>query len=118
MKKVFLTVAMMVAGLVTQAQVMVDGVDITTTDAKYVELLGVAKLLNPQEVKVIVDYGQDVKWNSKMQIIKGSDGKVRSFESMVDALNYFDRNGFEYVSRETIAIGNQNVYHFLLKRRD
>ena len=118
MKKSILTVAMVIAGLAAQAQVVVDGVDITTSDAKYVELLGVTKLLNPQEVSVIVDYGQDVKWNSRAQTIKGADGKNMSFESMVDALNFFDANGYDYVSRETITIGQQNVYHFLLKRRD
>jgi len=118
MKKSILTVAMVIAGLVAQAQVVVDGVDITTTDVQYLQLVGTTKLLNPNEVTINVDYGQDLKWNSPRQVIKGPDGKNMSFESMVDALNFMYKNGFEFISREVVTMGQQNVYHFLLKRRD
>ena len=112
-----LTAAMVIAAMGVKAQVMVNGVDITTADIQYIQLVGTTKLLNLNEVTINVDYGQDLKWNSPRQAIKGSDGKNMSFESMVDALNFMYKNGFEFVSREVITVGQQNVYHFLLKRR-
>ena len=118
MKKMILTAAMVIAAMGVKAQVMVNGVDITTTDVKYIQLVCTTKLLNLNEVTINVDYGQDIKWNSPRQVIKGPDGKNLSFESMVGALNFMDENGFEFVSREVITVGQQNVYHFLLKRRD
>lgn len=37
---------------------------------------------------------------------------------MVDALNYMGNQGWEFVQAYTITMGNQNVYHYLLKRED
>jgi hypothetical protein len=34
---------------------------------------------------------------------------------MIDALNFMSKNGFEFVNAYAITMGNQNVYHYLLR---
>jgi len=43
-------------------------------------------------------------------------GKVHTFNSMVDALNFMGSSGWEFVQAYTVTIGQQNVYHYLLKK--
>jgi hypothetical protein len=35
---------------------------------------------------------------------------------MVDAMNYFGKQGWEFVQAYAVTMGNQNVYHWLLKK--
>jgi hypothetical protein len=118
MKKTFLLVAMTVASMVAKSQILVDNVDIAKLNVKYIQLVGTSKPFNISEVVINVDYGQDIRWNSPRQTIKGPDGKDMTFESMIGALNYFESNGYDFVSRETVTVGQQNVYHYILRRRD
>lgn len=50
------------------------------------------------------------------QIKKG--GKYFSFNSMIEALNFMNDNGWEFVNAYAFSTGSQSVYHFLLKRID
>ena len=34
---------------------------------------------------------------------------------MIDALNFMNDNGYDFEGAYALTIGNQNVYHFLLK---
>ena len=116
MKKVTLFIAMAFFCLHVSAQVNVDGIDINTKEnLEYVEILGVGKLNG--QVVISIDYGQKRKL-FKPSVIKGPDGKNRAFNSMVDALNFFNSNGWEYVNSYAVTIGNSNVYHYLLKRKE
>lgn len=42
--------------------------------------------------------------------------KNKSFNSMVDGMNYMGKDGWEFVQAYVVTLGNQNVYHWLLKK--
>ena len=44
-------------------------------------------------------------------------GDPIKFNSMVDAMNYMGRIGWEFTQAYVITIGKQNVYHWLLKKK-
>lgn len=44
-------------------------------------------------------------------------GKVTSFNSMVDALNYMGTKGWVFEQAYIVTTSNQNVYHWLLKKK-
>lgn len=82
----------------------------------YCLLLGQTRFLS-NKVSVSVDYGEDTKLFEDTRI-RNENGKVNKFNSMVDALNYMGKDGWVFVDAYAITVGNQNVYHWLLKREN
>lgn len=79
----------------------------------YCEILGTQKFLSTK-VTVTIDYGQHKNWFSDHRI-RDEEGKVKTFNSMIDAMNYLGNQGWEFVQAYVATEGNQNVYHWLLK---
>jgi hypothetical protein len=115
MKKWMAVLAFGLLSFGARAQVIVDGNNINDMDIKYCELVGQAKLLSLTKIKVFVDYGQDFSW--KQQTIKNAAGKNAAFNSMIDALNFMDANGWEYVSNYLINNNGELTYKFLLHKK-
>jgi len=87
----------------------------------YCELIGRGKALS-NKMKIQVDFGQKTNfWKGGAdKILKDANGKAIEFNSMVDAMNYFGAQGWEfvqaYVVSESGMSGAQNVYYWLLKK--
>lgn len=79
--------------------------------------MGVGSLFS-NKVKIEIDIGQKTSfWRSTIQkTLKDESGKAIKFNSMVDAINYMASLGWEFVQAYAFSVGNQNVYHYLLKR--
>ena len=72
-------------------------------------MLATGKFLS-NEVDIRIDYGQDSSFFEETRI-RDEYGKPITFNSVVDALNYMESIGWEYVNAYAITVGNQNVYH-------
>lgn len=116
MRKMMLVAGLSLLSLGASAQVEVDGTNINDLDIKYVELVGRAKFLSLTKIKVFVDYGQDFSW--KQQTIKNASGKNAAFNSMVDALNFMEANGWEYVHNYLVQTDSDLTYKYLLRKRE
>jgi hypothetical protein len=81
-------------------------------DIKYCTIVGMTVF--GAKVAISIDFGQ--KWSAAKSIKR--DGKLFSFNSMVDALNWMEQNGWEFVDAYSISTGNGGVYHFLMKRAE
>lgn len=106
--------------------ILVADVDIMQLeDLMYIEIVGQQKVVNPFKFKVFVEYGQknftfkeqSIRDMSKGQFANGT-GKRLAFNGMIDALNFFESRGWDYVNQYAVTVGNQNVYHILLKREE
>lgn len=104
MRKLLFTIALLFATLSINAENFI-----------YCELVGTGKLLS-NKVKVQVDYGQESSFWKGISYLKDENGKNIEFNSMVDAMNYFGKQGWEFVQAYIVTVGNQNVYHWLLKK--
>lgn len=83
----------------------------------YAELLGYEKGLFTNKVKVNVDFGQEVSfWKRGDMRIVDENGKDIVFNSMVDAMNFMGKHGWQFVQAYVVTHGNQNVYHWLLSK--
>lgn len=83
---------------------------------QYCEMTAQAKLFS-RKVTVDVDYGEARKWISfKDTRMKDEEGKVKSFNSVVDAMNFMGRNGWKLVNAFLVTESGTNVYHYVLKR--
>lgn len=79
----------------------------------YCELVGYEKFLS-KKCKVEVDFGQNPYEDKR---IAGEDGKSLTFNSMVDAMNYMGRFGWEFKQAYVVSISGQNIYHWLLSKK-
>jgi hypothetical protein len=116
MKKLLFLVTI---GLFTQisfSQVFVSDQNINDLDITYVQLVGVNTSMFGVKIKVFVDYGQKAKL-MKADGIKDSEGKVKKFNSMMDALNFMDKNGWKYINYTEAIISGKLRYVYLLKRK-
>ncbi|HEY5591672.1 MAG TPA: hypothetical protein VIK55_11715 [Paludibacter sp.] len=97
------------------------GQDIKSDSTKftYCELVGTGRLLS-NKVTVQIDFGQVTKFFSDNRYKDPTTGKPVIFNSMIDALNFMGKDGWEfvqaYIVTEGSGTGSQNVYHFLLKK--
>ncbi len=100
----------------------IDNVNINKLDIKYCELSGFDIGFFGSQLIIYVDYGQFISNPQKMSI-KNSKGSTIYFHSMIEALNFMEKNGWEYVNQyvsfgTTSLFGKQGgMYKFLLKRK-
>lgn len=78
----------------------------------YCQIIGTQKLLSTK-CTIEVDFGQN-QWGS--QALVDENGKLISFNSMVDAMNQMGKLGWEFEDSYVITVSGQNVYHWLLSK--
>lgn len=106
MKPLFLVLFCLLSAAAVKAQKM----------EQYCEMTAQAKLFS-RKVTIDVDYGEARKWISfKDTRMKDEEGKVKSFNSVVDALNFMGRAGWKLVNAFLVTESGNNVYHYVLKR--
>ncbi|MCO6462544.1 MAG: hypothetical protein J5I52_00205 [Saprospiraceae bacterium] len=117
MKKLLLSTVILASSLTIKAQTVND-IPLKDIDVEYVQIVGTSKLLSTK-LTIQIDFGQRTKFFSsgKETIVKDTDGKAVEFNSMIDALNFMSKNGYEFVNAYAITVGNQNVYHYLLRNK-
>lgn len=118
MKRLFLiTLAFCSFGLTSAFSQTVNDIPIKDIDVDYIQIVGTAKLMS-NKVTVEIDFGQENKyWSAKDTQVKDENGKLVNFNSMIDALNFLSKNGYEFVNAYAITVSNQNVYHYMLKKK-
>jgi hypothetical protein len=80
----------------------------------YCELVGYSNLLGTK-VTIEINFGQKNTIFSDIRL-KDENGKPIKFNSMIDAINYMGLDGWDFAQAYYITSGNQNIYHYLLKK--
>lgn len=96
----------------------VNEIPIREIDVAYIQIVGKSNITRTK-VSVEIDFGQENNYfSNKDSRIVDENGKNVIFNSMIDALNFFNKNGYNYVDAYTVTVGSSNVYHYLMKKRD
>jgi hypothetical protein len=82
---------------------------------EYCMVLATSNLLGTK-VTITVDKGQEIKLFRNTGAVKDDEGKLKKFNTVIDALNYMNEDGWVFVDAYTVTIGQQNVYHYMMKR--
>ena len=94
----------------------VDDTPLTEVAGKYIEIVGESV---GKKVEIYVDYGQKYKFINSKRRLKDDKGKDIKFDSMIDALNFFDLIGYDFINAYAISHDKDAlVYHYILKKRD
>ena len=116
-KNFFLIFIFSIAGATVALSQTVNGRPITEIDTEYVDIIGVAKPFS-KKVNINIDFGQvDKFFSTKDSQIKDKNGESTTFNSMVDALNFMSKNGYDFVQAYVTQTGDLNTYHYLMKKR-
>ena len=116
-KLLFITISTLVFQIKSDSQTVND-IPIKDIDVAYVQIVGTSRLLS-NKLSIEIDFGQENKLFSsdKDTRVKDTNGKNMIFNSMIDALNFMTKNGYDFVQAYAFATSNQNIYHYLLKRK-
>jgi hypothetical protein len=96
----------------------VNGIPIKDINVPFIQIVGRSNITGTR-VTVEIDFGQESEYFSTDDTrIVDENGKNLKFNSMIDALNFFSKNGYDYRDAYTLTRGSTDVYHFLLKKRE
>lgn len=80
----------------------------------YCQIVGTSKFMS-SKVTIEIDFGQARGlWSDNR--LRGEDGKPIVFNSMIDAMNWMGNDGWEFMQAYVLTVGQQNVYHWILKK--
>ena len=82
----------------------------------YCDMVGTQRFLSTK-ITISLDFGQARNIWKDNRVKDEVTGKAQSFNSMVDALNYMGEQGWELAQAYVVNSGEQNVYHWLLKKK-
>jgi hypothetical protein len=90
----------------------------SVTKYSYCEIVGATNMLQTK-VTITIDFGQVTKFFADNRYKDPATSKPYTFNSMVDALNFMGKQGWDFAAAYTIGNAqNGYVYHFLLKKLD
>jgi hypothetical protein len=117
MKQAFLALTFLFLMAAESGAQTINDVPLKDIDVEYIEIVGTAKLFSTK-LNIELDFGQENKfWTDKEYQVKNAEGKKITFNSMIDALNFMGKNGYELIMPYVVTVSNQNIYHYLLRRK-
>lgn len=108
MKKLFLLV-LMVSSLSAFSQ------DSTKVE-QYCRLVAIGKLFS-NRVNIDVDFGDERKFFSDNRLRDEETGRIKKFNTVVDALNYLGSQGWTLINAFPVTEGSSNTYHFYFRKQ-
>ena len=74
----------------------VNDIPIKDINTEYVQIIGMPGKVFSNKIQIVIDFGQKQSTAfDRKNIIRDSDGKKLDFNSMIDALNFLNDNGYE-----------------------
>lgn len=90
-----------------------DSIEITEIEI-YCQVQGQLKFFSGK-VEITVDYGGYSGYFDSFLMDEVTGERIR-FNSMVDALNFMGTQGWQFIQAYVVTTGDQNVYHYLMKK--
>jgi len=91
--------------------------DTTAKHEQYCMIIATAKLFSTK-VTISIDFGQEMSFWHRDQRIKDDSGKVISFNSVIDALNYMSSKGWYFVNAYALSDGSGSgkVLNYVMRK--
>ena len=85
-----------------------------TTVEQYCQVIATPKLLS-NKVTIEIDFGEERSvWKDNR--LRTYNGKLKKFDTIIDALNFMGREGWSFINAYPVTIGSGVVYHFAFKK--
>lgn len=85
---------------------------------EYIQIVSTSKMLS-NKLTINIDFGQFHKsFSDKETMVLDENGKKMVFNSIIDALNFMDKNGYEFINAYDISSSNSHhTYGYLMRRK-
>src|SRR4249919_274949 len=108
MKKVFIFVFFQVVAFASFAQ------SDTTKIEQYCQVIVTPRMLS-NKVTIDIDFGEEKSFWADTRI-KTFDGKLKKFNTIIDALNFMGKEGWVFINAYPVRDGNSEIYHYGFKK--
>lgn len=109
MKKLLIIGILLISTVVSNAQTDSNNVE------QYCQVIATPRLLS-NKVTIDIDFGEEKSfWNDSR--LKTEAGKVKKFNTIIDALNYMGREGWIFINAYPVRRGETEIYHYAFKKR-
>jgi hypothetical protein len=108
MKKLFIITLFILGSLHLFAQT--DSVKVE----QFCQLIATPRLLS-NKVTIDIDFGDEKKFWSDTRL-RAYDGKVRKFNTIIDAMNFMGKEGWSFINAYPVKFGDSEVFHFAFKK--
>lgn len=87
----------------------------TTKVEQYCEVIATGRLLS-NKVTIDINYGEErTIW--KDHRVRTDEGKLKKFNSVIDAINYLGKDGWKLINAFPTTSGNgPMIYHYVFKK--
>jgi hypothetical protein len=108
MKKVF--ILLLAVSVYVSASAQTD----TTKIEQYCQVIATPRLLS-NKVTIDIDFGEQKSfWRDER--LKTYDGKLKKFNTIIDALNFMGKEGWVFINAYPVIMGTTQIYHFAFKK--
>lgn len=108
MKKVFIFVFFTLASYASFAQADTSKIE------QYCQIIATPKLFS-NKVTIDIDFGEEKSFWSDDRL-RTYDGKLKKFNTIIDALNFMGKEGWIFINAYPVRNGNSDVYHYGFKK--
>ena len=108
MKKVFILSLVLLASFAAFAQSDSSKIE------QYCQVIATPRLLS-NKVTIDIDLGEQKSfW--KDERLKNYEGKLKKFNTIIDALNFMGKEGWLFINAFPVTMGTTEIYHFAFKK--
>ncbi len=108
MKKLLTIGIFLISTLVSNAQTDSSKVE------QYCQVIATPRLLS-NKVTIDIDFGDEKSfWRDNR--LKTEGGRLKKFNTIIDAMNYMGKEGWIFINAYPVRIGETEIFHFAFKK--
>ena len=86
----------------------------STKVEQYCQVIASPRLFS-NKVTIDIDFGEEKSfWRDNR--LKSYEGRVKKFNTVIDALNYMGKDGWLFINAYPVTSGGNTIYHFAFKK--
>ena len=109
MKKILIISIVLLSSIALNAQTDTSRVE------QYCQVIATPRLLS-NKVTIDIDFGDEKSfWRDSR--LKTDDGRLKKFNTVIDALNYMGLAGWTFINAYPVRRGDTEIFHFAFKKQ-
>jgi hypothetical protein len=109
MKQLLIVSILLLGSIISKAQTDTSNVE------QYCQVIVTPRLLS-NKVTIDIDFGEEKSiWRDNR--LKTEGGKLKKFNTVIDALNYMGKAGWVFINAYPVKRGETEIYHFAFKKQ-